>query len=83
MNKIAFDLYNCQSNILSDFEKLYDVCVDLGKQLNLTFYFKPTIVPYFYGKEKMDEGVSCFCLIKENCGGGLALLRSIHSIKGI
>ncbi len=76
MNKIAFDLYNCQSNILADGSMLYDACVALSDKLNLDLYYKPTIVPYFYGKNEMDEGVSCFCLYKNKKSIGMFTLHS-------
>ncbi len=76
MNKIAFDLYNCQTNILADFSKLYDACVELADVLKLDLYYKPTIVPYFYGKNEMDEGISCFCLFKDKNSIGMFTLHS-------
>lgn len=78
MNKVAFDLYHCQSKITTDLDGMYNACVELGRSLNLELIFRPTIVPYFYGKERMDDGISCFCLMKETSGAGIGLF-TLHS----
>lgn len=76
MNKTAFDLYNCRSGILSDADGLYVACAGFIDALKLKPFYKPTVVPYFYGKNREDDGVSCFCMFDD--GGSIGFF-TLHT----
>lgn len=64
MEKIAFDLYDCQSKFLDNPDKLYKICEQIAENLKVDLIYKPTIVPYFYGKDRLDDGVSCLNMFR-------------------
>lgn len=80
MNKISFDLYSCKNecmeNNIQDSYKVYEMAQNIAKQIGVRLIFKPVIIPYFYGKEPKDNGVSCFCYFKENTGVGIFTIHT-------
>ena len=82
MNKLSLDLYGVKNKYIGkgikDSISLYNLYNDLENKLNIKYIFKPTIVPYFYGKQPMDDGVSCFCMFKEKTSLGFITLHTFN-----
>ncbi len=85
MNKISIDLYDCKNecmkNDMQDSLQVYEIAQSVAKQIGVNLIFKPAIIPYFYGKEPKDNGVSCFCYFKENDGVGIFTLHTFSHRK--
>ena len=85
MEKISLDLYGCVNEYfgkgIEDSLSLYNLCCSLEKEINITYIFKPTIIPYFYGKNLEDDGVSCFCIFKEKSSLGFITLHTFNKRK--
>lgn len=64
MQKISFDLYLCQTNGLDNERQMYTICENIVKSLGIKEFSKPIIIPYFYGKNRQDDGISCVCIFK-------------------
>ncbi len=68
MKKTAYDLYNCKNNNLDNCLQVYSLNEDIAKELEIKPVYKPIIVPYFYGKVKEDEGISCLNIFEDRNG---------------
>ncbi len=68
MEKAAYDLYHCKNKNLDNCFEMYLLNQDLMKEFNVKPIYKPIIVPYFYGKVKEDEGVSCLNFFEDKNG---------------
>lgn len=68
MKKTAFDLYDCKNRNLDNCLEMYSLNEDLAKELSAKPVYKPIIVPYFYGKVKEDEGISCLNIFEDKNG---------------
>lgn len=87
MNKYSLDLYQCKNNYmennLQDSLHIYSIAQKTADLLGVELIFKPTIIPYFYGKNPKDNGVSCFCYFKENNNIGLFTMHTFSTRKAV
>ena len=68
MQKISLDFYNCHNGFMDKPYELYNICNLLLKHIHFESMYAPTVIPYFDGKNKLDEGVSCFLHLKNAHG---------------
>ena len=78
MKKIAFDLYGCKNKHLDNFLEMYSFNEKIIKEFKVKPVYKPIIIPYFYGKIKEDEGISCLNIF-ENSKGGVLGFFTLHT----
>ncbi len=77
MKKTAYDLYKCRNSNLDNCFEMYLLNQDLMKEFNVKPIYKPIIVPYFYGKVKEDEGISCLNFFED--GNGFLGFFTLHT----
>ncbi|MCL2063391.1 MAG: S-adenosylmethionine decarboxylase [Candidatus Cloacimonetes bacterium] len=64
MEHIMLDAYKCSDSKLNDMRALYNTISKITDYLSLKTIMPPIIIPYFYGKEQSDDGISAFVLLK-------------------
>jgi len=58
------DAYKCTDEKAADMSSIYSVISRLTHSLGVKTIAPPILVPYYYGKEKADDGISAFVLLK-------------------
>lgn len=81
MEKISFDLYLCKNRHLDDERQMYQICEEIADKIGVELFYKPVIIPYFYGKNRQDDGISCICIFKINREIGFFSVHSFNKRK--
>jgi len=65
MIHIMLDAYQCTDTKLNDMRAIYSTISKATNILNVKTIMPPIVVPYYYGTEQSDDGISAFVLLKE------------------
>lgn len=57
------DIYGANESRLNDFSTVNGVFAELCKVLNLTSVMPPFILPYYYARDALDDGISAFVFL--------------------
>ena len=63
MNHIMIDIYGANETRLNDFSTVNGIFAELSKVLNLKSVMPPFILPYYYAKDALDDGISAFVFL--------------------
>ena len=64
MLHVMIDAYGSNSPNLDNLKTVYDGIVKITNFLGLKTIMPPSLVPYYYGKVREDDGISAFVLLK-------------------
>ena len=64
MLHIMIDAYGSDSPKLNDLKSVYDSIIKITNFVGVKTIMPPSIVPYYYGSVKEDDGISAFVLLK-------------------
>ncbi len=64
MLHIMIDAYGSDSPRLNDLRSVYDSIVKITNYVGVKTVMPPSLVPYYYGSVKEDDGISAFVLLK-------------------
>lgn len=64
MLHIMLDAYRAAPGDLSDLRTVYEKIYKITNSLSVKTIMPPSLVPYYYGKVKEDDGISAFVLLK-------------------
>ena len=64
------DAYRCTDAKLNDMRAIYNTISKITDKMGVITIIPPIIVPYYYGTEQSDDGISAFVLLK---GGHLTI----------
>lgn len=65
MLHIMLDAYQCTDAKLNDMLAVYGTISKITNDLNVSTIMPPIVIPYYYGTEQSDDGISAFVLLKE------------------
>jgi S-adenosylmethionine/arginine decarboxylase-like enzyme len=58
------DAYQCSDAKLNDMRAIYNTISKITEILDISTIMPPVVVPYYYGSEQSDDGISAFVLLK-------------------
>lgn len=64
MLHIMIDAYGCDSPKLDNLKSVYDSIIKITNFLGVKTIMPPSLIPYYYGRVKEDDGISAFVLLK-------------------
>ncbi len=64
MTHIMVDAYGCDSPKLDNLKSIYDCIIKITNLLGVKTIMPPSLIPYYYGSVKEDDGISAFVLLK-------------------
>ena len=64
MLHVMLDAYQCSDTKLNDMYSIYNTIAKVTDILNVTTITPPIVIPYYYGCEQFDDGISAFVLLK-------------------
>jgi len=64
MFHVMLDAYKCTDSKIDDMRAVYDTISKITDVLGVVTVMPPVIVPYYYGEEQADDGISAFVLLK-------------------
>lgn len=75
MNHVMLDCYGANTTLLENLKYINKVMNEIPYVLGITPVNPPTLIPYYYGKVKDDDGVSAFVILE---GGHLTIHTFPH-----
>lgn len=70
MNHVMLDCYGANTTLLENLKYINKIMNEIPYVLGITPVNPPTLIPYYYGKVKEDDGVSAFVMLE---GGHLTI----------
>lgn len=64
MFHVMFDAYKCTDSKMNNMRAVYDSVTKITDILGVATVMPPIVVPYYYGKEQSDDGISSFVLLR-------------------
>ncbi len=64
MLHIMLDAYKCTDPKMNDLRAIYETVSKITDSLGVFTIMPPIVVPYYYGTEQADDGISAFVLLK-------------------
>lgn len=65
MNHVMLDCYGANATLLENLKYINKIMNELPFVLGITPVNPPTLIPYYYGKVKEDDGVSAFVILED------------------